>query len=463
MATTLSVVLYVGLMLALVLGLHLMQRERFSFTARVLAALGAGILFGAMLQYFHGATSPIVVLANGWFAILGSGYVRLLTMIVIPLVFVSITTAIVNLEDSRSLGRMGGLILGILVLTASIAAAVGAGSASAFGLNAQSIQTGENEQNKGKRLETQLLGFKSKTYQQQLTEIVPTNPFFAMTGQGDSATLSVVFFAALVGVSTLGLKKKKPESAEFFGHLLNSLHDVVMRVVTMILRMTPFGILALMTRMVSTSHFSEMTKLVHFVAASYLAILVMFGAHLTILAVAGLNPFTYVRKVIPVLTFAFSSRSSAGTLPLTIETQTDRLGVSEAHANLSSTLGTSIGQNGCAGIYPAMLAVMIAPAMGINPMAPAFLIKLIVVTALASFGVAGVGGGATFAALTVLSAMGMPVGLAGVLIAIEPLIDMARTALNVSGSMVAGLVSSKLMNQLDVDLYVRMQDAEPQG
>ena len=110
-----------------------------------------------------------------------------------------------------------------------------------------------------------------------------------------------------------------------------------------------------------------------------------------------------------------------------------------------------------------MLAVMIAPAMGIDPTAPAFLIKLIIVTAVASFGVAGVGGGATFAALTVLSAMGMPVGLAGVLIAIEPLIDMARTALNVSGSMVAGLVSSKLMNQLDVDLYVRMQDAEPQG
>jgi len=110
-----------------------------------------------------------------------------------------------------------------------------------------------------------------------------------------------------------------------------------------------------------------------------------------------------------------------------------------------------------------MLAVMIAPAMGIDPTAPAFLIKLILVTAVASFGVAGVGGGATFAALTVLSAMGMPVGLAGVLIAIEPLIDMARTALNVSGSMVAGLVSSKLMDDLDTNLYNRIQDAEPQG
>lgn len=100
-----------------------------------------------------------------------------------------------------------------------------------------------------------------------------------------------------------------------------------------------------------------------------------------------------------------------------------------------------------------MLAVMIAPTMGINPMAPAFLIKLIIVITIASFGIAGVGGGATFAALTVLSAMGMPVALVGLLIAIEPLIDMGRTLVNVSDAMVAGLVSSKRMGELDLDRY----------
>lgn len=100
-----------------------------------------------------------------------------------------------------------------------------------------------------------------------------------------------------------------------------------------------------------------------------------------------------------------------------------------------------------------MLAVMIAPTVGINPLAPAFLIKLIIVTTLSSFGVAGVGGGATFASLVVLPAMGLPVGLAGLLISIEPLIDMARTMVNVSDSMVAGLVSSKLMGELNTDVY----------
>ena len=156
--------------------------------------------------------------------------------------------------------------------------------------------------------------------------------------------------------------------------------------------------------------------------------------------------------VIPLI-FAFTSRTSAGAIPLNVETQTDKLGVSSGIANLSASLGTSIGQNGCAGIYPAMLAVMIAPTVGIDPLAPAFLIKLIIITAIGSFGIAGVGGGATFAALTVLSAMGLPVGLVGLLIAIEPLIDMARTALNVSDSMVTGLVAGKRMNELDINVY----------
>jgi L-cystine uptake protein TcyP (sodium:dicarboxylate symporter family) len=144
-----------------------------------------------------------------------------------------------------------------------------------------------------------------------------------------------------------------------------------------------------------------------------------------------------------VLTFAFSSRSSAATIPLNVETQVDELKVPTPIANLSATFGATIGQNGCAGIYPAMLAVMIAPSMGIDPLAPDFVLGLIAVISISSFGVAGVGGGATFAALMVLPAMGFPVTVAAVLISIEPLIDMARTALNVNGSMTAGVITAR--------------------
>ena len=149
------------------------------------------------------------------------------------------------------------------------------------------------------------------------------------------------------------------------------------------------------------------------------------------------------------LTFAFTSRSSAASIPLNIEAQTRRLGVPESIASFSASFGTTIGQNGCAGLYPAMLAVMVAPTVGINPLDPVWILTLACIVTLSSIGVAGVGGGATFAALIVLPIMGLPVTLVALLISIEPLIDMGRTALNVDGSMTAGMVTSQLMGQTD--------------
>ncbi len=152
------------------------------------------------------------------------------------------------------------------------------------------------------------------------------------------------------------------------------------------------------------------------------------------------------------MVFAFTSRTSAGTLPLTIRTLTDEMGVDNGVSNLAGSLSTSIGQNGCAAIYPAMLVIMVAPAVG-QPITPSFFILMVVVITFASIGIAGVGGGATFAGITVLSALGLPVGIAGLLVGIEPVIDMARTALNVSDGMVTGLVAAKLTNNIDMKVY----------
>ena len=169
-----------------------------------------------------------------------------------------------------------------------------------------------------------------------------------------------------------------------------------MRLVNLVMRFTPYGILALMTRVAATSNVSDILRLLKFIVASYVAIAIMFAVHLLILLLFGLNPLTFVYKSMDAWSFGFTSRSSSCTLPMTIKVQKERMGVPEGTANLAGTLGTSIGQNGCAGIYPAMLAVMIAPTMGINPLDPIFLVRLIVVTTFASFGIAGVGGGATF-------------------------------------------------------------------
>lgn len=452
MSTTLAVIINVVVMLAIIYGLMFLKKKNTSFTVRVFLGMGAGIIFGAILQLTYGSASDIVKQSNSWFAIIGTGYVRLLRMVVIPLIFVSISSAIIN-QKSKNLGKMATQIIAILLITTAIAAFIGAGTANLFGLSAEGLQTGEAEQKRGSSLESSLTDFQAKPIPEQIMEIIPINPFYSMTGQGSNSTLSVVAFVVMLSLAVIGVRRSNPESAEFFTKLIKSLHDIVMRLVNMILRITPYGVLALMTRMVSTSNFSEVIRLINFVIANYVALAAVFLVHLAILAIFKLNPITFIKKSATPLMFAFTSRSSAGTLPINIETQVEKLGVSEGHANLSASLGTSIGQNGCAGVYPAMLAVMIAPMVGIDPMSPIFLIKLVLVTTFASFGIAGVGGGATFAALTVLSAMGLPVGLAGLLIAIEPLIDMGRTLINVSDAMVAGVVSSKMMGELDLETY----------
>ncbi|AGT44484.1 L-cystine transporter [Treponema pedis] len=429
-----------------------MKKRNLSFTVRVMTALVLGIIIGVAFQLIYGFGSPVISKSNSWIGIIGSGYVRLLRMIVIPLVFISILGAIIN-QKTGNLGKTAGRVLAVLLITTAVSAFVGAFVTVGFGLKAGDLQAGEAEQARGALLEKKLDDFSSKPIQQQIIEIIPTNPFYAMTGQGGNSTLATVFFAAMLGIATVQLRRIKREPAEKFGDFVQMLHDIIMRLVQIILRLTPYGVFALMANIASSSNYSDIFRLIKFVLASYAALIIMFIIHLVILALFGINPVKYLKKALEPLMFGFISRSSAGTLPLTVKTQIEKIGVPEGIANLSASLGTSIGQNGCAGIYPAMLAVMIAPSLGISPLDPTFLIKLAIVVTFASFGIAGVGGGATFAALTVLSAMGMPVGLAGLLVAIEPLIDMGRTSLNVNGSIVAGVVTAKTMKELNTEIF----------
>jgi uncharacterized protein len=287
----------------------------------------------------------------------------------------------------------------------------------------------------------------------QLIDLIPANPFLDFTGARPTSTIAVVIFAAFLGFAYLALTRRDEKNAATVKKGIDAIYSLIMGVVRIVLRLTPYGILAIIARTVATSDFAAIYSLGKFVLASYVALLVMFGIHLIIITLSGLNPITYVKKAGEALLFAFSSRSSAGALPLNIDAQTNRLGVPEGIANFAGSFGLSIGQNGCAGIYPAMLAVMIAPSVGQNPLEPTFLITLIAIVAISSFGVAGVGGGATFAAILVLSAMNLPIVLAGLLISVEPLIDMGRTALNVSGSMTAGVTTARVTGELDKDMY----------
>ena len=450
---TLFLVLNIAGLLLLVGLLYGMHRKKVSFSKRVFTGLGLGIAYGLILNFAYGTDSTVLEESMPWFNLIGTGYVKLLQMIVMPLVFISILAAFTKVTIGKNFGKMAALILGILIGTTAIAAIIGISASLLFGLDASEIVQGEAEVARGVSIEERSTGVADRTLPDQLIDLLPANPFLDFTGARPTSTIGVVIFAAFLGFAYLTLSRRDEKNAATVKKGIDAIYSLIMGVVKIVLRLTPYGILAIIARTVATSDFGAIYNLGKFVLASYAAILVMFGIHLLIIALSGLNPITYVKKAGEALLFAFSSRSSAGALPLNIDTQTKRLGVPDGIANFAGSFGLSIGQNGCAGIYPAMLAVMIAPSVGQNPLEPMFLLTLIAIVAISSFGVAGVGGGATFAAILVLSAMNLPIVLAGLLISVEPLIDMGRTALNVSGSMTAGVTTARVTGELDKQKY----------
>ncbi|HDH6540444.1 TPA: L-cystine transporter [Staphylococcus aureus] len=432
--------------------LHMMARKHISFAKRVFTALGIGIVFGVLLHLVYGTHSNVITSTSDWFNIVGQGYVALLQMIVMPLIFISIVAAFTKIQIGEKFAKIGSLIFIFLIGTVTIAAIVGVVYALVFGLDASTINLGNAEQARGSEIAKQAKDLTAHTLPQQILELLPKNPFLDFTGQRATSTIAVVIFASFIGFAYLRVARKQPDHGELLKRAIDAIYSLVMAIVTFVLRLTPYGVLAIMANTLSTNDFGAIWTLGKFLIASYAALITMYIIHLIILSLLGISPIRYVKKTLEVLIFAFTSRSSAGALPLNVQTQTRRLGVPEGIANFAATFGLSIGQNGCAGIYPAMLAIMVAPVANVE-IDLQFIVMLIAVVIISSFGVAGVGGGATFASILVLSTLNLPVALAGVLISVEPLIDMGRTALNVNDSMLAGTGAAKLTKHWDKDTF----------
>ncbi|NOX69803.1 MAG: cation:dicarboxylase symporter family transporter [Gammaproteobacteria bacterium] len=406
-----------------------------SLSRKILAGLGLGIAFGLLLQFAYAGSSDVVQETLTWTNVVGIGYINLLRMVIMPLVLIMMIAAVIRMREVAALGKIGGSVIGILIGMTMIAAFVGVLMANVFGLSMDGMTEGARELATASALESRQESIADLGLADMLIRFIPSNIFSDLTGSRPTSIIAVVIFGILFGIAALLVAKENEEQGQMIVAFVETTQAIVMKLVRMIMLLTPYGILALMTKVVAGSNGKDILNLLTFIVASYTAIAIMFGVHALLLRLNGVAVADYFKKVWPVLTFAFTSRSSAATIPLNVETQIDELGVPQSIANLSATFGATIGQNGCAGIYPAMLATMIAPSMGINPLDPAFMISLIGIVAISSFGVAGVGGGATFAALVVLPAMGFPIALVALLISIEPLIDMARTSLNVNGSM----------------------------
>lgn len=444
--------LNVGIFSILLLGLIYIHfhYKTWSLSRKVFIALVAGLLFGIILQIIYRANNPAIISQSvEWFNIVGNGYVKLLQMIVMPLIFVSILSAVAKLHDAASLGKISSFVISMLLLTTLIAAIVAIIVSLSFNLTANELTSGIQEQARAIKLQE----IKSNTLDNlsvpaMLLSFLPSNPFQDLAGLRSTSIMGVVIFAIFLGIAALKLLKDNQEQGATLLSGIIILQQWIMKLVRMVIQLTPYGVFALMVKMSATSDAKSMLSLGLFIIASYIAILIMFIIHGVLVMLVGESFIGYFKKITTIMAFAFTSRSSAAAIPLNIQTQETRFGVPNSIASFSASFGAIIGQNGCAGIYPAMLAMMIAPTIGID-LNLQFLITLVFVVTISSIGVAGVGGGATYAALIVLPIMGLPIELVALLISIEPIIDMGRTALNVSGTMTSGIVTAHLLKQIN--------------
>jgi hypothetical protein len=369
--------------------------------------------------------------------------------------------AVLKVDEIKSLGKIGGTVVGTLIVTTVIAALIGIMMAALFQLNADDLVGGATEMARAEVLQARQGSVADLSLAELLVSFVPTNIFSDLAGERSMSIIGVVVFGLIFGVAALLVSEENAEQGSRITNAVDTLQAIIMRLVKLVMALTPYGVLALMTRVIATSDGNAIMNLISFVIASYMAIAFMFMVHAVIIIGLGSNIKTYFQKVWPVLTFAFVTRSSAATIPLTIRAQIEELNVPAPIANIAASFGSTIGQNGCAGIYPAMLAVMVAPTMGVD-IDLNFIVSLLVIIAIGSFGIAGVGGGATNAALVVLPAMGFPVIIAALLISIEPLIDMARTALNVNGAITTGMITTRILGDKDAAREATRPEVEVQ-
>ena len=427
--------------------IRLLGKRKVGFSARVLIATGLGLLLGLAVQ--AAAAFPpdpmsvrFVNEITRWYGLFGNGFIDLIRMLVIPLITVSIINVIINIKGA-GLGRLTGNTLAVTMAMAAVAAVLGLALGLAFDLGAGFASTEKSSVIKD-----------VKPVADTLRALLPANPVTAMT---DTNVIGLVIFAAFFGVAALRMGGKYPDAVRPFYELIGALHKIIVSVAMSVIKLMPYAVIALLANTIAQHGLKSVLEVLLFIGVLYLGVTIMFAIQLLVLSLFGLNPWVYVRKASAALIAAFTSRSSVGVLPVTIATLTRKLGVSEGTANFVAGLGSTAGMQGCAGLFPAMILIFVANHSG-TPIDLTFLVMSVIVITIGSFGIAGIPGTATMAASVALSGTGLGTffPMVSPILAVDPLIDMARTMLNVSGAMVNSLIVDKRLGLLNEGDYKNM-------
>lgn len=419
-----------------------MNKKRLSLSTQIFVSLFIGALFGVAIHYWMPSSYiKDTVIVEGILYVIGQGFIRLMQMLVVPLVFCSLICGSMAIGDTKTLGKVGLKTVGFYLLTTALAVCIALATAyvinPGLGLDMEAVQKVDvTTTAEGMNLVDTILN------------IIPTNPIQSMAS-GDM--LPIIVFALFVGIMLAKLGTRGSVVANFFSQF----NDIMMEMTMVIMKIAPIGVFCLIARTFATVGFSAFAPMLKYMASVTLALgLQCFVIYQVLLFVfTRLNPMKFVKKFLPVMGFAFSTATSNATIPMSINTLYKKIGVSKQISSFTIPLGATINMDGTS-IMQGVAVVFIAQAYGIE-LTPANLATVVITATLASIGTAGVPSVGLITLAMVLNSVGLPTEGIALIMGIDRILDMMRTAVNITGDAVCTTIVSHQEGALNREVFNR--------
>lgn len=417
------------------------EKKKLSLTSKIFIGLIAGVICGVIFNLFVPASYVRdTIIIDGICYVIGNGFIKLMKMLVVPLVFCSLVCGASAIGDTKTLGKVGGKTIAFYLATTAIAVTVAISVAAlikpGIGLNMNMIET-----------ENVTVAEKTSAVD-TLLDIIPDNPFSSLA---NGNMLQVIVFALIVGI----LLAKMGERAELVANFFSQFNDLMMEMTNLVMSFAPIGVFFMLTRTFANLGFDAFIPLLKYMGSVVLGLGVQcFVVYMILLFVfTRLNPFKFIKKFFPVMAFAFSTSTSNATIPLNIETLEEKIGVSRKVSSFTIPLGATINMDGTS-IMQGVAVVFAAQAYGINLGISGYL-TVIATATLASIGTAGIPSVGLVTLTMVFSAVGLPVEAITLIMGIDRILDMLRTAVNVTGDAVCTTVVAYQNKDLDKEVFAR--------
>ena len=424
------------------------ENQKMGLTARIMIGMVLGVVLGLTLQAILGKNKEILIplglfdlpikgfFVDGLFHIGGQIFIASLKMLVVPLVFISLVCGTCSLSDPKKLGRLGGKSIGLYLITTAIAITVAITLALLIapggGVEIPSSASFDAKQ--------------APALVQVIINMFPTNPIDAMA---NGNMLQIIVFALLFGIAMA----LSGDAGARLASVFEDLNTVVLKLVTLLMNVAPYGVFCLMAKLFTTIDMGLIAELGKYFMVVLAALLIHAFINYSILfkLLTGLSPIIFLKEMKDACMFAFSTSSSSATMPVTLETATKKLGAHNSVASFTIPLGATINMDGTA-IMQGVATVFIAQVFGVDLTINDYLMVILTAT-LASVGTAGVPGVGLIMLAMVLNQVGLPVEGIALIIGVDRLLDMTRTAVNVTGDCMVTCAVAKSENEFDIDVF----------